>query len=125
MNPGLQDGQVLCLKRYNKEKDKIEKGMLVVYKEKSTGSLVVKRAIATAGDMVKLDGGLFVNDKLVAQNIDTERQIEIKIPEGYFFLLGDNYSQSEDSLRHLIENKEYLISVDDILGIKRNNDNAK
>ena len=113
MNDTLKDGDVLLLKKYDKE---YSRGEIVVFNHE--GSKLVKRVIGLPGEYVSYDKGkLYINgeeveDKFALITRDYELAVfEIDyIPEGYYFVIGDNRNRSSDS--RIIG----LISENDILG---------
>lgn len=109
MNPTLQDNQ-LWFSRV-KQLGKPKKDDIVVAYEVLTRTKLVKRVIATEGDVLTvLDSGLYVNRSLVDDSKETMGLIEDKsswlgsnkglsvtLQEGEYFLLGDNRENSNDS----------------------------
>jgi signal peptidase I len=89
------------------------RGDIVIFREKpdspcrSTArpALLVKRVIGVPGDTVRMEGGaVFVNDVPLDQGFLTENggrlgssSLEVTVPEGEYFFLGDNRTQSCDS----------------------------
>jgi len=114
MVPTLEDKELLLLKKYD---HKFERFEIVVF---SYGeSKLVKRVIGLPGEHVKYeDNKLYINNKLVEEKFISVKtsDFDLKqlgydvIPEGYYFVVGDNRNNSKDS--RMIG----LVSKDDILG---------
>ncbi len=100
MEPSLHDGQiVVCVKTSH-----FESGDLVAFYHGN--KLLIKRCIAGAGEWVDLDkeGNLYVNGELLeepylAQKAFGETDIDLpyQIPDGRWFMVGDNRAVSVDS----------------------------
>lgn len=76
----------------------------------------IKRVIATPGDHIVIkDGKVIVNDVELTENYTdgsvTEGNVDVVVPEGKCFVLGDNRDGSSDSRVF------GLVSQDDIVGI--------
>lgn len=101
MYPTLLDNQILILKKYDHSYDRFD---IVVFKYNN--SKLVKRVIGLPGETVSYKNNiLYINNKeidnikLDAYTYDFDLS-EIgfdKIPEGYYFVLGDNRINSLDS----------------------------
>ncbi len=114
MLPTLENGEVLLLKKFDKS---IERFEIVVINY--SGTKIIKRVIGLPGESVEyIDNVLYINKEKVEENfIDVNTadfslsKIDFEIiPDNYYFVVGDNRSNSADS-RVL-----GLISSDDILG---------
>lgn len=114
MSPTLADNQILLLKKYDRSYERFD---IVIF---NYGNLkLVKRVIGLPGENVYYqDNQLYINNepiddiKLDVVTWDfylSDLGYEV-IPEGYYFVLGDNRIDSTDSRRI------GLISKDDILG---------
>jgi signal peptidase I len=105
MQPTLDDGQFILLK-----KEKVNRFDIAVFKERLTdggeSKNIVKRVIGLPGDKVTvIDGVLYINDvKYEEKYLDEKRIAQFKlvnfdtiVPEGHYFVLGDNRDVSQDS----------------------------
>lgn len=102
MTPTLQEGQIVaCVKV-----DKMEPGDIVAFYYEN--KVLVKRYIAGPGSWVDIreDGTIFVNDVELDEPYATQKAFGIcdlefpyQVPEGTYFLVGDQRSTSVDS-RH-------------------------
>lgn len=78
-----------------------QRGDIVVWQE--NGEYVVKRIVGVPGDYISVaDGALFINGKYASEPYIKEAmtyriETPVKIPEGFFFYLGDNRNMSDDS----------------------------
>ncbi|MDQ5983152.1 MAG: Signal peptidase I U [Eubacteriales bacterium SKADARSKE-1] len=83
---------------------------------------IVKRIIAKGNDSIRVDfekGNVFVNDQLLTEPYiympTTQKanwNFPEKVPEGYYFVMGDNRGNSKDSRSKDVG----LIKKDDIMG---------
>ena len=113
MYPTLKDKDIILLKKYDQN---YQYGDIVILNYMKTK--LVKRIIGVPGDSIEVvDGKLYINMKKVDDPYSSITAdfslLELgysKIPEGYYFVMGDNRSASSDS--RMIG----LIKKSDILG---------
>ena len=114
MNQTLKDGEILLLEKYDKKFKRFDIVVLKYNDEK-----LVKRIIGMPGESVQYRNNiLYINGEKVSEDFLTEETYDFdlnvlgydEIPENYYFVVGDNRSNSLDS--RLIG----LISKEDIEG---------
>lgn len=104
MYPTLNDKDILIASRLDIIKD-VNKGDIVIchYPERGNKRFV-KRVVAKEGDKIEIKEGLiFINGKdRTASYFDEQTKFdndypETTVPEGTYFVIGDNVNDSEDS----------------------------
>jgi len=99
----LSDGDVLLLKKYDKKYDRFD---VVVFKYGN--ERLIKRIIGLPGETIEYSGNrLYVNGKYIKEPFlkNNQETFDFKlrkigfteIPENYYFVLGDNRTNSTDS----------------------------
>ena len=100
MEPTIMDGTVMLL---NPQKE-IDRFAIAVFEE--NGNYIIKRVVGIPGDTVTvLDGHLFVNGELYNEpyvDLDyseefSQESFKVEVPEGSYYVLGDNRDGSFDS----------------------------
>lgn len=120
MDPTLENGQILIL---NKLANKYNRYDIVVIDANINGKKerIVKRIMGLPGENIEYKNNIFyVNDKRMHdefREITNDFTLEeltgkTKIPEGYYFVMGDNRKNSLDSRDYRVG----LVKEEDIIG---------
>lgn len=103
MEPTLHDGERLLVDKLTYRFREPARGEIVVFKYPADPShRYIKRIVGLPGDKIYLSHGvLYINDIPIEENYTKEPAANdfwpVTVPEGHYFLLGDNRNNSEDS----------------------------
>ena len=121
MAPTLHHGQIVLLdvSYYNRNHQYIQRGYIVAFKNPyNQKEIFVKRIVGLPKEFVQLEvKNIFINelplkDFHFIENFSlVSNPISWQLETDEYFLLGDNYSDSEDS-RHLgVINSQYILGI--------------
>jgi signal peptidase I len=105
MLPRLEDSDRMFINKFVYHFSAIERGDVVVFRyPRDVEKSYIKRVIALPGDRLRIDRGkVLVNGKAIDEPYvpdeyrDARSMMEIVVPEGEFFMMGDHRSISSDS----------------------------
>jgi len=104
MYPTLNDGDIMILNEIGYHINGVERFDIVVVKK--DGERLIKRVIGLPGEKVEYkDNKLFINGEVIDEdfshdithNFTLDEIGKTIIPEGYYFVVGDNRGNSKDS----------------------------
>ena len=101
MNPTLQDGQYLIINNVSYYVDDPLGGEVIVFHHPTSNLNLIKRVIGVPGDEIAIqDGVVMVNNVILDEPYIREAPrytYNGVVPEGEYFVLGDNRNNSSDS----------------------------
>ncbi|MBN2221618.1 MAG: signal peptidase I [Vallitaleaceae bacterium] len=119
MNPTLTHGDFLIIDRISKNFDRYERFDVVVFRHDEE-KFYIKRIIGMPGESLSIENHLiYIDGKLLKEpysfdemTYDGYHQYPVEIPNGYYFVLGDNRNHSTDSRF----NDVGLVAEEDLVG---------
>lgn len=111
MDPTFHDGEYILTDKISFRLGLPERGDVVVFKSPKNSDIdFIKRIIALPGEKIKISGGkVYVNGNPLDESAYLDGSVytgpesfllenqEITVPEGKYFVMGDNRSHSSDS----------------------------
>ena len=100
MNPTYHNGQILLI---NKMDRSFARGDVIVFRFDKIKSFLMKRIIGIPGDEISYsENAIYVNGELYWESDEADHEekgelVTCHVPEGSYFVLGDNTSVSVDS----------------------------
>ena len=105
MEPNLEDGQRLLVNKVVYHLRDPHRGEIIVFQQPTgMNADLIKRVIAIPGDTIEIkDGAVYLNGSAIDEPYiaaaPSYTMAKKKIPEGEYFVLGDNRNNSNDSHR--------------------------
>lgn len=116
MDPELEVGNKVVINRLSYVKKNPSRGDIIAFEK--DGQKLIKRIIGIEGDKIEsVDGSVLINgyvleEGYIEENIETNFLNSFEVPEGCYFVMGDNRENSYDA-RYW---DETYVSGDDIIG---------
>ncbi len=109
MNPTLKDGNIMMLNMADYKINGLKRFDIVVLKKDN--EYLIKRVIGLPGEEVKYKNNkLYIDGELIKEDYTRKKAIDIDevVPEGKYFVLGDNRPSSYDSEEFGAIDKKYI-----------------
>ena len=119
MAPTLRRGDLVLVDRLYKYCNEIQRTDMVAYYRPGTGELLIKRVVATGGEIVGgKNGYVWIDEKyrLNEEEYGALRTADfdaVEVPEGYVFVLSDDRQYLEDSREPDIG----CVALSDVVGV--------
>ncbi len=103
MEPTLMTGDRALFNRLAYTFGEPQRGDIILFKSDEFGQNFTKRIVGMPGDVISfVDGEVYVNDVALEENylqedVQSFSNDTFEVPEGSYFLLGDNRGNSNDS----------------------------
>ncbi len=114
MLPTIEDGDYLFMEKVGTPK---KNDIIVFNSNYYEDTILIKRVVAEPGDkLIIKDSNIYINDKLIDEPYILEKDFEcdnyeLVIPEGKYFVMGDNRNNSLDSRAIGLVDKEDIIGT--------------
>jgi signal peptidase I len=102
MQPSLSNGQYIIVNKVVYKLRSPHRGEIVVFDPPQDSSPYIKRVIGLPGEIVEARGGkIYIDGSALSEpyleGIKVNYFPQYKVPDGYYFVMGDNRGNSQDS----------------------------
>lgn len=121
MFPTLQNGDLFLLNRTSYWYRNPERGDLVVIEDPQRGEFMIKRIVGLPGEQVQMrknithiNGMRLMEPYLLPSALDSEDAMlepSTRIPKDYYYVIGDNRNNSEDSRHYGPVRRQSIVGV--------------
>jgi signal peptidase I len=119
MNPTLADGQYLLINNLSYYLSEPQRGEIIVFHHPTSELNLIKRVIGLPGDHVVIENGtVSVNGQVLTEPYIASAPSyrgQWTVPEGNYFVLGDNRNQSSDSHTWSFLPRDHIVGRADII----------
>ncbi len=119
MNPTLADGQYLLINNLSYYLSEPQRGEIIVFHHPTSELNLIKRVIGLPGDHVVIENGtVSVNGQALTEpyiSAPPNYRGQWTVPEGNYFVLGDNRNASSDSHTWSFLPKDHIVGRADII----------